>query len=893
MGLESPEKPKPEPSALADFGNSLLNSAVQNPLNSLSQIASAITGEKLPEMHYFDPAQATTGTAKFAEQAGNVIGMAVPFLISRKAVGLAEAKMGIVASGTALSIAAEQAAIGGFMGLALTPSDQGFVGRFKNGIVDAGTFGVMGAASAKLQSSFAFTGELPLSSRIMKSSLIGLTSGAGGGLANAELNAVVNKGEAVASFEDFRNDALSFAALGGIFGVVDGLHTGKTAAKAGDGVPAYPAEPVASGRSTTAEGAVVSDAQPVAKGAEQAETLVKKPETVDPRPAADGHFERLATEWGVLTPLDLQGSNLLVQHDLADFKVVSPEGKPESVLDVWGKAQARFTQGWTAQPKLGEATDHLVPFALGRESLLQAQAKLGEATDVWGPVMKANALIREHFASLTDNGHILADQAAGWTHTMGEQARVLQAAEASHLTPEQTKLALLASAYSDAAKYSETGVTTSNFQWHHLDGAISATLPDLGLSPDEVNLVTSAIKAHQIAPPEFMAKLYYMRANGLKNLLGAPDSPSVLPAGSELRLELDRRFTPEEQARLKGILDPATSSYIGKSKDGMPTFKFIADAMTREAEPTADGDFALKLNSDEQLLLRLSGLQNIHQNGKPTLIENLDKWYVPHDATTDPGFGKLPAAEQQRLVDLNKITKALLAGDNAQYATIDGAYKYVQIRGPGTYFKDGTVFDSIASIRDSYDDAYTILDPTARRLNDLHLAQTSSAYEPGGQIRNQLDAAIQKEFGTTDVAFYGKKLNADEYPKVSPADQATLNQLAAKLDNKSLTAGQRTEIYTEAQTLSGLNEQASHDYIDAIRVKNISARVMREAASMDPANVSDDFVAARSGNWRTTLPGGLVAQRDGNTLRITKPDGSSELQTYNSDGSLASRVNSP
>jgi hypothetical protein len=278
----------------------------------------------------------------------------------------------------------------------------------------------------------------------------------------------------------------------------------------------------------------------------------------------------------------------------------------------------------------------------------------------------------------------------------------------------------------------------------------------------------------------------------------------------------------------------------------MPTFKFIADAMSREAEPTGDGGFALKLNSDEQGLLRLAGLQKYDVNGKPSLIGNLDKWYGPHDATTDPGFSKLPAAEQERLTTLNKITNTLLAGDNAQYATIDGAYKFVQIRGPGTFFKDGTVFDSIASIRQSYDDAYTILDPTARVLNNQHLAQTSSAYEPGGEIRRQLDAAIEKEFGTTDVAFYGKRLSPDEYPKVSPSDQGALNQLAAKLDNKSLGASERTNIYAEAQNLTGMSEQAAHDYLDAIRVKTIAARVMRQAASMDPANVSDDFVPVRA-----------------------------------------------
>lgn len=177
-------------------------------------------------MHYFDPANPTDGTQKFAQQAGGVIGMMVPFLLARKTVGLTASKLNIEFTGSMLSTAGEQAATGAFMGLALTPSNDGFSGRLKNAAIDAGTFGVMGAASSKLATKFGPIGELPLSSRIMRSSLFGVASGVPGGFANAELSSIINKGQ-VASVSDVRDDVASFALFGGLLGGIDALHKGK------------------------------------------------------------------------------------------------------------------------------------------------------------------------------------------------------------------------------------------------------------------------------------------------------------------------------------------------------------------------------------------------------------------------------------------------------------------------------------------------------------------------------------------------------------------------------------------------------------------------------------------------------------------------------------------
>lgn len=208
-------------SAFENFSRALLDSAIQKPVNGLTQLANEVPGVKLPEMHCFDQKAPTDSSQKFAQEAGNVVGMIVPFALSHSAVRYGAAKMDIELSNSMLSRGAEHAATGALMGFALTPTDDGFTGRLKNSIVDAGTFGVMGASSARLMSAFPVAGELPLSSRIVKSSLLGIGSGIPAGFTNAELKAITDRGQ-FASASEVRDDVASFALLGGIFGAAEG-----------------------------------------------------------------------------------------------------------------------------------------------------------------------------------------------------------------------------------------------------------------------------------------------------------------------------------------------------------------------------------------------------------------------------------------------------------------------------------------------------------------------------------------------------------------------------------------------------------------------------------------------------------------------------------------------
>lgn len=498
---------------------------------------------------------------------------------------------------------------------------------------------------------------------------------------------------------------------------------------------------------------------------------------VDGRPIGDGHRERLSQEWGSLKPEEIQASREAVAKDFKDFKILDGNGRAMSVQDVFDDA--------------------------AKKGLLTAEGMRDVNT--------ALAVVREHYTGLRHNGQILPDQAANWTHTMGELARVVQSAEINKLSPQETKLALMASMFSDSAKYADTAVTKGNFHTHHLDGAISANLHNLNLTDVERNIVTNAILAHQIAPPEFMGKLYYMKAAGYAK---------SLPEGSPERLKLEE------------LLDPAKSPYLGRSAEGMPTFKFIQDVATREARHVEGQGYVLNLNADEKLMLRATGNE---------------EWHVPRPKNENPEeFAKLPKAEQERIITMNRVTNALLAGDNSQYGTLDSTYKFVVIRGPGTFFQDQTVFDSIKSIKQSFDDAFNILSPADQQLAAANLKQTQAAFQPGNDVRARMDKAIRDEFGTTDVTFYTKPFNKADYPKISPQDQAKLNDMAKRYGDKTLSPADKQKIVEEGQALTGLSDAQVMANLDAIRVKNIIARTLRMEASMDPANVSDDFASVRS-----------------------------------------------
>jgi hypothetical protein len=724
---KAPAEKQDSESALEGFGKSLINSAIQNPINSLSQIGSEIVGVKLPELHYFNPANPTDETQKFAQQAGTVLGMVVPFMVAHRAVGFGASRMNIEFSGSMLSRGAEQAATGAVMGFALTPSDDGFTGRFKNSVVDAGTFGVMGAASSKLASSFATNAELSLSSRVMRSSLFGIGSGIPGGVANAELSSLIHKGQ-FASASEVRDDVASFALLGGAFGGIDAFSKNRGITQPADAAEALE--------------------KPHDLPARANETLVKLGERSNPSDTLSKPGETLLkpTEMRARFPVyseqQLAIGRDAVSNELAQVKASGEDGQSVSVLD-------KFNQS----------------------NLTAAQKER---------VLNALAAVREnHVSTRQADGSIDPDQEKNWIHTQGEFGRNIDSAQRMGLTPEQTEDTLIGSMFSDAVK------NKSNFMVHHIDGrdgavAFLSFLKEQGLSHERLNGIGNMILEHQIGPPGFMRMIYtngivadinLSRGKELSDL--AQRSAGSLTQQEVATYEQLQRLSNDYESRASRLANFSGNEIDRAALVARQSFgRFVTDEEVaaidslgeKIAKPlhqnlidTKYGGKAVELTDLERSLLQRTGN---------------DDWYVPHESTQW-------YAASRSLINADSI-------DN--YATPGGFSKLVGMNGPETdiMFRDKTLTESLASPRRSFRFAYDIMTPEGKALADAELAKTDAAIERARErtsdwLRKELNVPADQDlpkipFWNADLVYPDRGTFETEWWKLHKMSSRTAQQ---------------------------------------------------------------------------------------------------------------------
>ncbi|HEY9713118.1 MAG TPA: hypothetical protein V6C72_06590, partial [Chroococcales cyanobacterium] len=387
-------------SDLKEFGESLFVSAVQNPVNGLSQLASAvtepITGEKLPELNLVHPDKPTTEGGRLSQQVGTALGLILPFMLARSAVGVTTEKFGLQASSSIGAAAAEQGATGALMGLALTPSDpnQNFwMSRLKSGAIDAGTFAAMGAAGAGLNSISSFgLQDASLARRVFTTAAVGAGSGLPGGFVNAELSSLLN-GKGAASLGDVGNNMAGFAAFGGLMGGVGALRGGET----GGG---------------SASDSQIKAGEPAARATDSNLADNKRVE-VPTRHAAEVEAD-IARRFAPYTDEQLATGRQAVVSELSQMKASAENGQSMSVLE-----------------------------KLQRSNLSDAQKER---------ILSAMSAVRENHVSFIEDGKLNPDQEKNWIHTQGEFGRVLDSAREMKMTPEQTEDALLGSMFSDAVK---------------------------------------------------------------------------------------------------------------------------------------------------------------------------------------------------------------------------------------------------------------------------------------------------------------------------------------------------------------------------------------------------------------------------------------------------------
>ncbi|MBI4534555.1 MAG: FHA domain-containing protein, partial [Candidatus Melainabacteria bacterium] len=500
---------------------------------------------------------------------------------------------------------------------------------------------------------------------------------------------------------------------------------------------------------------------------------------VDGRPVDAGFRPRIRTEFAELTPDEKLFAR---QHTIADLQSVrasgnraGADGSPESVYD-------RF---------------------LTETALTDTQKE---------HVLDMLSEVREHYASLrTIEDEILPDQAVNWIHTQGEFGRVLEAGKANGLSGQEIETALIASMFSDSAKYTETAITRANFTTHHLDGALAAheVMTRAGFPPQQIVDVVATILEHQIAPPEFMGMIYRGTI-----------------AGALERLKAQGALTPEKYAQMKFVLD----SMVANGPDNIPRIAKIAKVNQAPLVKGADGQWEVAFTAEEKELLALAGIEH---------------WYVPADPSADPDFAILTPAEQARAIARNKIARSLIDGDAINnYA--DDPSKIVAIRGPKTIFRDATVWESIKSVDTSFKDAYEALSDEGRQLATRALADRNAIVNDSTTgIRAQMDSWLAAQGDRVPrisdgpdqgkIAFYDAPL---KYPKPLTAEEAArLKSLQDSLQDFTGTEAARQSIASEISDLTnpyrGLNEAEIAQFMFAQEIRQHMVNQLRIAQRTD------------------------------------------------------------
>ncbi len=444
-------------------------------------------------------------------------------------------------------------------------------------------------------------------------------------------------------------------------------------------------------------------------------------------------------------------------------------------------------------------------------------------------------MVREHYASYRVGDRMHPDPEVNWIHTQGEMAKVLEVGRAKNLSPTELEDSLLASMYSDSVKFAGPAPdgASANFFTHHLDGALAAeqALTKQGYPAERVARIVEAIKAHQIAPPELMGELYYGQISRTLDKAIA-----------------DKGLTAEQGAHLKEVL----AGMSEKGPDGKTRIKYIADVNNAPRVVNPDGSMEVAFTDEQRQVLSYAGI---------------DKWSTPYDPKFDPNFKQLSAAEKAEALSRNKIAQTLIDGDGIDnYATSGGASKIVAIRGPGTFFKDGQVWDSLKSVDDSFKDGYSVMSPEARSIADANLkVRQTFTDEQVSVVKSEMDDWLRSQGRdpSQPIPYYNTDLKYPTGTKPLPGEK----------------------------NLPGLTEQETKDYMFAQDIRQKMTDLLR-ADHRTQGDLPGEFVAKTfRGNKGRNLE---FNDKTPDQLEIpgTKPEEIKPGDTYLSpDGSISAYRN--
>ncbi len=312
--------------------------------------------------------------------------------------------------------------------------------------------------------------------------------------------------------------------------------------------------------------------------------------------------------------------------------------------------------------------------------------------------------------------------------------------------------------------------------WKHTRGEIDQVLEAAKLNklnPEETeDAIMISIFADSIKTPQNFITHNIDGAQGAADVLARYFDPAI--PGNLERINGITQAIKEHQIGPPGFMAKITRGMLLSKLGGPATADqtaLIDSICKRIANPldtahhTADGT-RIEFSPDELVMLKKIGVE---------------EWTVPHPGS--PWY---------------KASRAVIDGDSLiNYASPDGWAKIAAIRGPGKgpFFEDPTIWRSLQSAKESYDDALTVMTNEAKPLAEAGLDRTNKAVE---RVKPDVDAWLAKEAGDVPYNPDGSLpfWNADlKYPeKLTQQEQQRFTQLFTSESAGLIDAAQRAEL---------------------------------------------------------------------------------------------------
>jgi len=209
-----------------DFGQSLFHSAVESPINGVTQLVNEVTGTTIKPLEILGaPAQATSTADGYAQKIGGAIGMVVPYFLLSKGVGKAADGLAGTSLAKSLSMApflessvARAGLSGALYGGVFNPVSPDEKtpawARLRNATVDGATFATMTVTSEQLAKLGIFKPGPSALANTVKDVGATMIAGVPAGFVSAEGQSLLGQGR-WATGSELKQSALDFVTIGG------------------------------------------------------------------------------------------------------------------------------------------------------------------------------------------------------------------------------------------------------------------------------------------------------------------------------------------------------------------------------------------------------------------------------------------------------------------------------------------------------------------------------------------------------------------------------------------------------------------------------------------------------------------------------------------------------